>query len=296
MKGTDYAELMAFMTVAEESSFRRAAQRLGLSPSAVSHTIRALENRLRVRLFNRTTRSVSLTQAGLTFMEQLTPAISALESAVQNVGETRLTPRGALRINMPRLAGHLVMIPLIEGFINQYPDIRLDLVMDDHLDDVVGAGYDAGIRSGDKVPKDMIAVRLTADLKMVVVASPRYLQSAGIPTTPEDLSQHRCINYRWHNTGAHYRWLLSSEEKMVDAQPEPALTCNDIDMLHAAAEQGAGLALLEERSVAHALNSGALVRVLTAWCKPVAGFHLYFPRNAFMTPAMRAFVDFIRLK
>lgn len=295
MKGADYAELVAFMAVAEEKNFRRAAQRLGLSPSAVSHAIRALEQRLRVRLFNRTTRSVSLTQAGLNFLAQLEPAISALESAVENVGETQLTPRGTLRINMPRLAGHRVMLPRLEGFMARYPDIRLDLVMDDNLEDVVASGFDAGIRAGDRVPKDMIAVRLTPDLNMIVVASPACFAAQPPPATPEELSRHRCINYRWSGNGAQYRWLLRCDKQSVEVSLTPALTFNDIDMLLAAAERGAGLALLEQQCVAPALQTGALVRVLEPWYKPVSGFHLYYPRNSFMTPAMRAFIDFIKL-
>ncbi|AHF79216.1 LysR family transcriptional regulator (plasmid) [Sodalis praecaptivus] len=294
MNKTDYAELMAFLAVAEENNFRRAAQRLGLSPSAVSHSIRALESRLRVRLFNRTTRSVSPTEAGRVFMAQLIPAVAALESAVLNVGETQLTPRGSLRINMPRLAGRRVMLPALERFMNRFVDIRLELVIDDNLDDVVAAGFDAGIRAGDRVPKDMIAVRLTPDLAMIIVASPRCFADRPPPLSVDELAQHRCINYRWDGSGAQYRWLLSGEGKTVEVTLAPALTVNDIDILLTAAEEGAGLALLEEQSVAAALKAGRLVRVLPEWRKPVSGFHLYYPRNAFMTPAMRAFVDFMR--
>ncbi|QHA87851.1 LysR family transcriptional regulator [Serratia rhizosphaerae] len=295
MKGADYAELAVFMAVAKERSFRRAAQRLGLSPSAASHAIRALEQRLHVRLFNRTTRSVALTEAGSRLMAQLEPAMAALESAIQGAGEAQRTPRGMLRISMPRLAGHLVIVPAIERFMARYPDIRLEMLLDDNLQDIVAAGFDAGIRSCDRVPKDMIAVRLTADLQMVVVAAPGCFQTQPPPATPEEIVRHRCINYRWSGNGAQYRWRLSRAGERIEVDIDPTLTVNDIDLLLAAAEQGAGLALLEAQCVAPALRRGTLVRVLPQWCKPVAGFHLYYPRNGFMTPQMRAFVDFMRL-
>ncbi|WLI77179.1 LysR family transcriptional regulator [Kosakonia sp. H02] len=294
MKGSEYTELVAFLAVAEEKNFRRAAQRLGISPSAVSHTIRALETRLRIRLFNRTTRSVSLTDAGLHFMTHLSPAMKALSDAVENAGETQLMPRGRVRLNMSRLAAQRVILPRLDEFMSRYPDIRLDLVIDDHLEDVVGAGFDAGIRTGDHVPRDMIAVRVSPDLKMIVVAAPACFAGLPLPERPEALSQHRIVNYRWRENSAQYRWVLQHQQEAVEIPVTAAFTVNDNDMLLAAAERGAGLALLEEGHVSDALAAGRLIHILPQWYQPVAGFYLYFPRNAFMTPAMRALVDFIR--
>lgn len=295
MKGTEYTELVAFLAVAEEKNFRRAAERLGLSPSAVSHTIRALETRLQIRLFNRTTRSVSPTEAGLNFLARLSAPMLALENAVEAVSETGPMPRGKLRINLSRLAAQRAILPTLQMFMSRYPGIHLDLVIDDHLEDVVAAGFDAGIRTGDRVPKDMIAVRMTDDLKMVIVAAPACFRARPVPTRPEELSQYRLINYRWSENGAQYRWKLQHGNEKVEVDVDAALTVNDINVQLAAAEAGIGLALLEQQQVHAAIAAGNLIHVLPQWHKHEEGFFLYYPRNAFMAPAMRLLVDFFRL-
>src|SRR5471032_3073793 len=206
MKGAEFSELTAFITVAEERSFRRAAERLGLSPSALSHTIRSLEQRLGARLLNRTTRSVAPTQAGLEVFTRLRPAIAEMESAVRDVGAYQAQPRGVVRINLPRVAARLVVTPILADFLRHYPEVRLDVVIDDSITDVVAEGFDVGIRSGDLVRQDMVAVRLTPDLRMAVVGSPAYFAAHPLPRTPQDIRDHRCITYRWSETGALFRW------------------------------------------------------------------------------------------
>lgn len=296
MKGTEYTELVAFLAVAEEKNFRRAAGRLGLSPSAVSHTIRTLETRLQVRLFNRTTRSVSPTQAGLDFIARLSAPMQALESAVESVSEMGPALRGKLRINLSRLAAQRAILPKLQRFMSLYPGIQLDLVIDDHLEDVVAAGFDAGIRTGDRVPKDMIAARMTDDLQMVIVAAPSCFREQPLPTRPEALSQYRLINYRWSENGAQYRWKLQRGNEKVEVAVDAALTVNDINVQLAAAESGVGLALLEKQQVHAAIEAGTLIHVLPQWHRHEEGFFLYYPRNAFMAPAMRLLIDFFRLQ
>lgn len=244
MKGGEFAELMAFMAVADEKSFRRAAQRLGLSPSALSHTIRSLEQRLGARLLNRTTRSVAPTQAGQALSERLRPAIAEMEDAVRGVGAFQTQPRGVVRINLPRIAARQLVTPRLPRFLRLYPDVRLDLVIDDHLTDVVAAGFDAGIRSGELVQQDMVAVRLTPDLKMAVVGSPDYFERHALPHTPRDLRDHACITYRWSETGALYRWHFDGPGGSVDVTVNSVVTANDTDLLLAAAVQGTGLAFI----------------------------------------------------
>ncbi|WP_213991554.1 LysR family transcriptional regulator [Sodalis sp. dw_96] len=295
MKGAEYAELMAFLAVSEERSFRRAAKRLGLSPSALSHTIRSLEERLGARLLNRTTRSVAPTHAGQALSDRLRPAIADMEGAVRDVGAYQLRPRGVVRVNLPRIAARLVVTPILSDFLTLYPEVRLDLVIDDNLTDVVAEGFDAGIRSGDLVQQDMVAVRLTHDLRMAVVGSPAYFARLPLPQTPRDIRYHRCITYRWSETGALFRWHFDGAGESMDVEVESLVTANDTDLLLAAALQGTGLAFLPESFVAARIKSGELIQVLETWCKPFAGFYLYYPSKPHMPAALRVFIDFIKL-
>lgn len=295
MRGAEFAELTAFMAVSRERSFRRAAPRLGLSPSALSHTIRALEERLGARLLNRTTRSVSLTQAGQALFDRLDPAMAEMENAVHGVGAYQTHPKGVVRVNLPHIAARLIVTPILARFLSQYPDIQLDLVIDDNLTEVVGKGFDAGIRSGALVQPDMIAVRLTDDLRMAVVASPAYFERHPIPRTPNDILDHSCITYRWNETGVLYRWHFDGPEGPVEVNARDCVTANDMDVLLAAALQGVGLAFLPESFVVDHIDNKDLVKVLDEWCKPFSGFHLYYPHKPHMPAALRAFVDFIKL-
>jgi DNA-binding transcriptional LysR family regulator len=296
MKGGEFSELFAFVTVADERSFRRAAERLGVSPSALSHTIRALEERLGTRLLNRTTRSVAPTEAGQVLFERLRPALADVEEAVQDAGTRHGQPMGVVRVNLPRIAAQLVVAPILADFLAAYPGVRLDLVIDDSITDVVAAGFDAGIRSGELVHQDMVAVRLTPDLRMAVVGAPAYFTQRPQPHEPRDLRGHACVGYRWKETGALQRWRFNGTDGSIDVDVESVLTANDTNFLLDAALRGAGLAFLVESFVAPHLQRGELVRVLEPWCRPFAGFYLYYPNSPHMPGALRAFVDFIKLR
>lgn len=294
MRGMEFAELTAFVAVAEERSFRRAAQKLALSPSTLSHTIRSLEERLGAHLLNRTTRSVAPTEAGQQLFDRLRTAIAELDGAVRDVRVQQTQARGAVRVNLPRIAARQVMTPILRDFLAQYPDIQLELVIDDNLTDVVAKGFDAGIRSGERVQQDMVAIRLTPDLRMAVVGSPSYFADRMPPQVPSDLGRHRCITYRWSETGVLYPWAFVGPDGSVEVALESVTTTNDTDLLLAAALEGVGLAFLPESFVAPFLQSGSLIRVLEEWCRPFSGFYLYYPRQRRMTSALRALVDFLK--
>ncbi len=293
MRGSDYAELLAFVAVAEARSFRRAAARLGLSPSALSHTIRALEERLGAKLLNRTTRSVAPTEAGQGLLDRLAPAFADIAGAVQSVRAASARPSGTLRLNLPKLAAELILVPAFGRFARAYPDVRLELMVDDGLTDV--AGFDAGIRPGERVHRDMVAVRVTADLRTAVIGSPGYLAARPPPRTPHDLKDHSCVNYRFAGSGALYRWPFARAGETLEVAVEGALTLNDTDLIRAATLDGAGLACTLEASVADDLAAGRLLRVLEDWCQPFPGFFLYYPGRRQVPPALRVLIDTLRV-
>ncbi|NPD66583.1 LysR family transcriptional regulator [Lichenicola cladoniae] len=294
MRGGEFAELAAFVQVARERSFRRASQQLGLSPSTLSRTIRSLEERLGTRLLNRTTRSVAPTEAGDVLLKRMHGAMAEMDGAVREAAAHQVRPRGLVRLNLPHVAARVVIAPILAGFSQAYPDIRLDLVLDDGMTDVVGAGFDAGIRSGALVQRDMVAVPLTPDLRMAVVGSPAYFASRQLPSLPEHIRNHACITYRWHGTGALFRWSFDGPDGHVDVAVDSVVTANDTDLLLTAALAGVGLAFLPECMVTEHIRRGVLVRVLEDWCQPFSGFHLYYPSRPYMPPALQAFVDFVR--
>jgi DNA-binding transcriptional LysR family regulator len=294
MTGTEYAELVAFMAVANERSFRRAAQRLGLSPSALSHTIRALEARLGARLLNRTTRSVAPTEAGQQLFARLQPVLGEMDAAVREVGAHQDTPRGTVRVNLPRIAAQWVVGPILADFLAAYPGVRVDLVVDDSITDVVAGGFDAGIRSGELVQQDMVAIRLTPDLRMAVVGAPAYLARHPAPQAPLQLREHACLTYRWRESGTLQRWRFSGPAGASEVAVDSVFTANDTNLLLDAALRGAGLAYLLDGLVAPYLARGELVRVLEPWCPPFAGFYLYYPNRPHMPAALRAFIDVLK--
>lgn len=296
MRGMEYAELAAFVTVAQERSFRRAAARLGLSPSALSHTIRALEERLGARLLNRTTRSVAPTHAGIRLLDQLAPAFAGITEAVAAVSMFKDRPSGTVRLNLPRLAAHIVLAPLFGRFAQTYPDVHLEVTVDDALTDIVAGGFDAGIRPGERVQRDMVAVRVTPDIRIAVVGSPDYLMVRTPPRSPQDLKDHACINYRWAGNGALYQWKFSRDGNEFDLTVGGPLTLDDTDLIVAAAVNGAGLAYILESRIADHLAAGRLLRVLDDWCPPFPGFFLYYPSRRHLAPALRALIDFVQVK
>jgi len=294
MTPAQFAEMKAFLLVVEERSFRRAAKRFGLSPSAFSRTIRSLEERLGVRLLNRTTRSVAPTEAGQSLYDRSRPMLTGMEEALREVGASQDRPRGLVRINLPSIAARLAIMPRLGTFTLTYPDIRLDLVVDNNITDVVAEGFDAGVRTGDQISRDMIAVRLTPDLRMVVVGAPEYFEHHSPPLSPHDLTDHLCLTYKWDRNGALMPWRLDGPAGGSVVDVESVFTANDTDLLLSAALQGVGLAYLVESVVAPYLQSGALVRVLEKWSKPIEGFHLYYSERRYMPAALRVFIDHIK--
>jgi DNA-binding transcriptional LysR family regulator len=291
MRGTEYAELAAFLAITEERNFRRAAKRLTMSPSALSHSMRELEERLGARLLNRTTRSVSPTDAGATLFSRLSPAFAEIAAAVEGVQAFRDRPAGKVRLNMPRVAAEVVFVPGSGRFAQQYPDIRLELITDDAFVDIVAKGFDAGVRLGEFVQRDMISVRLTSD-----VGSPAYFASHTQPITPRDLQDHACVNFRFAHSGDLFPWRFAKGDETLEVSVDGPITTNDVNVNLAAALEGAGLLRTLEAHVAEHIAAGRFVRVLEDWCPSYPGLFLYYPSRRQISPALRAVIDFFRFK
>ncbi len=294
MRGPEFAELTAFMAVVQDRSFRGAARRLGVTASSLSRTINRLEARLGMRLLNRTTRSVSPTEAGVSLHARLAPVLASLDDAVKETAALQDSPAGTLRLNLPKLAADLVLMPLLARFRQAHPLIRLDLMIDDGLSDIVADGYDAGIRIGRRLAKDMVALRLTDDYRIAVAGSPEYFAEHPMPSAPEDLRTHACLNYRWAGSGALYRWHFDGPDGPLDVDVDGPLVVNDTHLLREAAKDGMGLVCLPETFLASDIESGALIRVMDAWCKPFPGFYLYHPSRQRTPAALRAMIDFLQ--
>jgi DNA-binding transcriptional LysR family regulator len=294
MRGVEYAELEVFLAVARERSFRRAADALTLSPSAVSHTLRALEERLGARLLNRTTRSVSLTEAGRSLQQRLAPAFADIEGAVKSIVTGGDRPTGLLRLTVPRVAAQMVLAPVLGRFLATYPSISLEITVDDAVVDCVADGFDAGVRLAEQVRRDMEAVSISGPLRGVVVGSPRYLAENGVPTSPDDLHRFRWLNYRQPSSGRLLPWEFSRDEETAALSLAGPLASNDPDLLIAAALDGAGLACVTEATITDHLAAGRLMRVLDDWCPEFPGWQLYYSTNRHMAPALKALVAFLK--
>ncbi len=294
MAGDDLSILSTLLAVAEERSFTRAAKRLGVSPSAVSHAMRGLEERLGVRLLARTTRSVAPTEAGEQLLARLRPALTEVRDALGQISGLRDTPAGRVRLLMPRFAVESVLAPKLAQFAREYPDILLDVTTDDSRMDIVAGGFDAGIHLGEYIAKDMIAVRVSADHQPVIVGSPEYLASYLPPRSPRDLLQHRCINFR-HGSAGLYRWEFEKGRKSLSVAVSGPLVVDDAMLVLRAALDGVGLAFLAEHQVESHLESGALVRVLQSWCQPYPGFFLYYPSRRQQPAALAALISVLRI-
>ena len=291
--GAGLAELNAVVAVATHKSFRAAAVELGLSPSALSHAIAALEERLGVRLFHRTTRSVALSDAGEGFLSRVKPALAAIAEAMESVDAHQTVPTGTLRINTSALVARRILMPLVLEYLRRHPDVRVDLVAEDKPVDIVAEGFDAGVRLAGNIPRDMVAVPCSGEVQFIVVGSRRYLRARGVPKTPADLVHHECIRYRM-STGAIYRWEFSrsGEELVVDVKGR--LTLDDDGAVVEAALGGAGLAYVSAWNVDGALRTGKLVRVLGDWTPREPGVCLYYPAHRHAPASLRALVALIR--
>jgi DNA-binding transcriptional LysR family regulator len=287
--------LAAFVSVAEERSFTRAAARLGVSPSALSHAVRALEERLGVRLLTRTTRSVAPTAAGEQLLMRVRPACADIHQALDQVSGLRDRPAGHVRLVLPRSAAMIVLVPKLGQLARNYPDVVLEVTTDNSRVDLVAAGFDAGIEIGEYIQKDMVAVRVSQDLRPAIVGSPEYFASHPRPRHPRDLVDHVCINFRQGSRGM-YRWEFEKGEQTVTVAPEGPLIVDDAEIQVLAALEGVGVVWTLEHYVTPLLSAGKLVRVLQGWCEPFPGYFLYYPSRRLQTPALSALIETLRLQ
>jgi len=291
VKNIPFPQLQAFLAVARANSFAAAARELGVSRSAVSQSVRQLEEQLRVVLVARTTRSVALTDVGKRLVDAAAPAVSQTLAALTEVSAQPGEAIGRLRLTVPRAAVEMVIAPLLPTFRARYPRIDVELVLEDRLVDVVAEGYDAGIRLDEFVERDMVAVRLTDSFRFIVVGTPSYLREHGTPERPEDLVNHECITFRSGTTGALYAWELERGKKTWRVQARGGVVTNDGIACVSLAEQGLGLAYAMEPMVMHQLRAGTLQRVLEPYASTVPGFFLYFPSRAQRSTPLRVFVE-----
>lgn len=290
----NFNDLLSFMVVARERSFTRAAAQLGVSQSALSHAMRNLEARLEVRLLTRTTRSVAPTEAGEQLFMRLSPHLLEIEQELTALRDTRDRPAGNIRLTAGEHAMSAVLWPVLKPFMAQYPDINVEVTLDDGLTDIVDGRFDAGVRLGEQVAKDMIAIRIAPDMRMAVVGSADYLHRFGVPETPEQLDQHRCINMRLPTRGGLYAWEFERDGRELRVRVDGQLILNSLPQRIDAAENGLGLAYVPEDAVQDALAEGRLVRVLEAWCPAFAGYHLYYPSRRQHTSAFSLLIAALR--
>jgi len=295
MSRDELSTLSAFLAVAEERSFTRAAKRLDVSASALSHAIRRLEERIGVRLLARTTRSVTPTEAGEQLIASLGPALGDIRGALERVAELRDRPAGRVRLLVPRLAVMTVLAPKLGEFSRRFPDVVLDVTTDDSRVDLVAAGFDAGIHYGEFVQQDMVAVRVSKDQRPAIVGSPAYFESRPRPKSPPDLRAHRCINFR-HGSAGVYHWEFDKGRRSLSVAVRGPLIVDDVEVMIRAAIDGVGLAFVSEDRAEPHLASGELVRVLEDWCAPFPGFFLYYPSRRQQPAALSALIDTLRLE
>src|SRR5256712_785266 len=294
MERNDLNTLAVFLAVAEERSFTKAAKRLGVSPSAMSHAIRGLEEDLGVRLLSRTTRSVAPTEAGERLLTRLRPALNDVQDVLGELSGLRDKPAGRLRLLVPRVAGTAVLGPKLATFTRDYPDVVLDITADDSRLDIVAGGFDAGIHFGEYIQKDMIAVRVSKDHRAAIVGAPSYFKSHPKPKTPHDLLKHRCINFR-HGSAGVYRWEFDKGKKSLSVAVNGPLIVDDVETLVRAAIEGVGLAFVSNERVTAHLESGELIRVLEEWRQRCPGIFLYYPSRRHQPAALPALINTLRL-
>ena len=289
-------DLLVFVAVGRERSFTRAAAKLGVSQSALSHTIRALEARLGVRLLTRTTRSVSPTEAGERLLHTLIPRFEEIEAEVAAVRDLRERPAGTVRITATENATETILVPKLAPLLREYPDINVEITIDYGLTDIVAQRYDAGVRSGEQVAKDMIAVRIGPDLRMAVVGAPSYFKKRSVPKTPQDLIGHNCINLRLPSHGGLYAWEFEKGGRALRVRVEGQFIFNATNQMLNAALAGSGLAYVPETMARPHLAKGRLTRVLEDWCLPYSGYHLFYPSRRQSSAAFALVVDALRYR
>ncbi|MEC7525405.1 MAG: LysR family transcriptional regulator [Myxococcota bacterium] len=294
MESKDLGDLYAFLVVATEGSFTRAAAKIGTSQSSLSRTVRKLEARLGIRLLNRTTRHVAPTAAGERLLRTLGPAVASIGEELEVVRGLAEEPAGTIRITTSRHAAQTVLWPVLQGFLRRYPEVHVELAIDSRFTDIVAERFDAGVRLGEALAQDMVAVRIGPDLRMAVVGAPAYFEEHGVPKRPRDLAAHRCINLRFRTTGGLYVWELQRGDRELHVRVNGQVTFDDIDMVRRAAVDGFGLGFLMRDHVAAQVDAGELVTVLDDWCPPFVGYHLYYPSRRQPSAAFKLLVDELR--
>jgi len=294
MRRENLSDLLAFLAVARDRSFTKAAAKLGVSRSALSHTLRGLEARLGFRLLTRTTRSVSPTQAGERLLLTAGHHIEEIEAELEALSELRDKPAGSIRITATEYASNSVLLPKLAKLLPQYPDIKVEIIVDYGLTDIVSQRYDAGVRWGEQVAKDMIAVRIGPDMRMAVVGAPSYFATRSLPKKPQDLTGHNCINLRLPSHGGLYPWEFEKGRRKLNVRVDGQLVLNSAPQMVNAALAGFGLACVPEGMVELQVAAGHLRRVLEDWCPPSAGYHLYYPSRRQTSPAFALLVDALR--
>ncbi|CAI0732945.1 D-malate degradation protein R [Serratia proteamaculans] len=290
----NFNDLISFLMVARERSFTRAAAKLGVSQSALSHAIRGLEERLELRLLTRTTRSVAPTEAGERLLNSIGPRFAEIENELDALSEMRERPAGNIRITAGEHAVDSVLWPVLKSFLADYPDINVEITVDNTLTDIVAGRFDAGIRLGEQVAKDMIAVRIAPDMRIVPVASPAYFEQNDTPDTPQELQNHRCINMRLPTMGGLYAWEFEKDGREIKVRVEGQLTFNSLRQRIDAALLGFGIAFVPEDAVTLELTDGRLVQVLDEWCPHFPGYYLYYPNRRQHTTAFALFIEALR--
>ncbi|HKB96719.1 MAG TPA: LysR family transcriptional regulator [Rhizomicrobium sp.] len=296
MRREELGDLAAFLAVAEERSFTRAAAKLGTSQSALSHTVRRLETRLGLRLLTRTTRSVAPTDAGERLIETLRPALDEIDGRLAALTEMREKPAGTIRITTAEHAAQTILWPALVRLLPHYPDIKVELTIDYGLTDIVAERYDAGVRLGEQVAKDMIAVPIGPEMRMAAVGAPSYFAARPMPKTPQQLADHTCINLRLPTRGGLYAWEFEKGGRELKVRVEGQLVLNTVSMIFQAAKAGMGLAYLPQDLVQADIADGRLVRVLGDWCPPFSGYHLYYPSRRQQSPAFALLVEALRYR
>jgi DNA-binding transcriptional LysR family regulator len=291
---SDFGQLRAFVAVAEALNFSRAAETLDVSASALSQMVRALEERVGVRLLNRNTRNVSLTEAGDQLLQRVRPAVRELGAAIGQTSALRERPTGIVRVHCFRAAAELFLRPLLRPFHDRFPDVVLDITLDDEVVDIVAAGFDVALRIGEVIEQDMVAIKLGPELRQIAVASPDYLARRGTPQHPQELAAHSCIGWRWPGHQSTYKWEFQDNGRWFAVAVEGPLISNLKDFGLQAAIDGLGIAFASEQMIAPHVASGRLVPLLEAWSAPFPGYYLCYPAQRQMAPPLRAFIDSVR--
>ena len=296
MSSDSISDLRTFVSVAREGSFTRAAARLGVSQSALSHTLRKLETRLDVRLLNRTTRSVSTTAAGQTLLDSIAPRFEEIEQSLTDLLGNRDRPAGTIRINASTHAATTILWPKLSIILPLYPDIKLEISVDQGFVDIASKQFDAGVRLGEDVAKDMIAVRIAPDFRLLAVAAPSYLATRPAPRVPQDLTSHNCINLRLSTYGNLYAWEFEKDGQQLRVRVDGQLTFGSTEPIAQAARDGFGIGFVPDDAVADDLATGRLVQLLPDWVQSFSGFHLYYPSRRQTSPALQVIVDALRYR